>query len=202
MSIAKGEDVLRSQLPEGFYEMARAWQENLGFNLKITSPRKTKLGDFKIDHRTGQHWVSVNRTTDKWSFLITFAHEAAHSEVQGKYGPQVRHHGKEWKSTFRRYLLEILSTGRVPETLSGALASYCKNPRASTYSYPPLVNALHELSGNNHLLLDKLKPGSSFLFKGQKYTYLDRRRTRALCKQESSGRNYLISLYAEINAST
>ena len=193
-----GEDVLRNQLPEGFFDMACRWQRELGYSLRVSSPRKTKLGDFRVDPRTGKHRISVNRTSNKWLFLITLAHEVAHSEVQHRYGPKVSHHGKEWKAAFKRYLLEIISTGKVPGKLSQALAAYSKNPRASTYSFPPLVRALNAIEGRDIRMLESLSPGKSFYLNGKKYTYLSQKRTRALCRQEITGRKYLISLQAEI----
>ena len=191
---------LREQLPVGFYDMALGWMEELDFQLKITRQRKTKLGDFRFDVKTGQHLVSVNRTENKWSFLITFAHEAAHSLVYRKYGSGTKHHGIEWKASFRIYLLQILSSGLVPEKLAKALAAYAKNPRASTFSFQPLVIGLSDFNSNadTRRYLYQSQPGSQFKFNGKVYTLLNKRRTRALCEQSISGRRYLISLTAEV----
>ena len=66
----------------------------------IKNKRKTKHGDFKIkgDERAQ---ITLNRTNNKYQFLITLLHEIAHYETYIKYGNNVKPHGVEWKNNFR-----------------------------------------------------------------------------------------------------
>ena len=70
--------------------------------VKITKPRKSKLGDFRI-LINGRGQISVNENLNRYAFLITITHELAHAFVWKRYKTRVMPHGKEWKSTFKRY---------------------------------------------------------------------------------------------------
>ena len=192
---------LEKHIPPEFLKTCLRWWEELDFDLHISRHRKSKNGDYRWHPKLQSHDITVNRTLGPWSFLITYTHEVAHCKANIEFGPRIRHHGKEWKAVFRGMLLELLSTGKIPDSLARPLASYSKNPRASTYSFQPLVLALRKLEGTEGILLHEVEPGNSFTFDGTPFKLISRKRSRALCLNENNGRKYLISLMAEVQPS-
>ena len=61
-------DALKAFLPAPSFSKIKQWIDELDVQVKITNPRKTKLGDFKV---TGNRMsISINNNLNKYSFLI------------------------------------------------------------------------------------------------------------------------------------
>jgi len=97
MSLDKLE-LLSDYLPANAIESILNYQNEYKFRIKITRPRKTKLGDFRVISRNLIQ-VSVNGNLNKYEFLIVLLHEIAHVIVWKTYNKRVKPHGKEWKNT-------------------------------------------------------------------------------------------------------
>jgi SprT protein len=171
------------------------------FHFKVSRARGSKLGDYRYDHRVKSHTITVNNNLNQYAFLLTYIHEIAHLHVQLKYGRKALPHGKEWKSTFRQIMLPVLNEEIYPHEILEALKKHMKNPKASSHSDHHLYKALkHYDTGklSDAVLLEDLKEGESFVFKGVAYQKLMTRRTRVLCLHAGSRRKYLIPKMAEV----
>ena len=68
-----------SYVPEKSRLLLQFWINKLNVKIKISRPRSTKLGDFKV--KRNQMSISINNNLNKYSFLITLTHELAHAFV-------------------------------------------------------------------------------------------------------------------------
>jgi hypothetical protein len=169
-------------------------------NIIITGERKTKQGDFRAGtHRTSQ--ITVNRTLNKYAFLITLIHEMAHYLVWLKYKNKVQAHGKEWKTEFKSIMLPLLNPQVFPEDILMVLAKHMINPKASSTSDTNLVTALRAYDPHtDKVMLSSLSLGANFQFNNRTFTLGNKRRTRYECIEHQSQRKYLINQNAEVLA--
>ncbi len=169
--------------------------------LKITAPRRTKLGDYKRINRR-HHRISINNNLNPYQFLITLLHELAHYQAYKKYGHRIKPHGKEWKQTFGRLLQTFLKPDIFPENLLADLQQYAKNPKASTAGDGKLYLKLSNYDTKDQKTLKyifELHPGDYFtLPNGATYQLQEKRRTRYKCKRLSNQKIYLIHQNAEV----
>ena len=84
-----------SYVPSKSTKLLQCWVNELNVKVVISSPRKTKLGDFKVIGN--KLIISVNNNLNKYAFLITFTHELAHAFVFKKHKNSVNPHGDSWK---------------------------------------------------------------------------------------------------------
>lgn len=119
-----------------------------------------------------------------------------------QYGNKIKPHGQEWKSEFKKLMVPLINPMVFPDDLLGLLARHFKNPKASTWSDSRLVMALRTFDDDgidpDELHLDELAEGASFLFNDRKFIKINKRRTRILCKDQISGRKYLIPKQAVV----
>lgn len=168
--------------------------------MKLSSPRKTKSGDYRYDPKRKYHVITINRDSDPYSFLITYIHEVAHLHVFKKFGKNIKPHGKEWKYVFRNLMKPLLLREIFPENLLFCLKSYMQNPKASTFSDGKLVRALKEFDdAENSTFLSEIKTGEKFRFRNRIFRKIELKRSRVLCNEINTGRNYLIPQIAEID---
>jgi len=159
----------------------------------------TKLGDFRQESPGGHFTITINKNLNQYQFLITFIHELAHLKVAVDHTSSVKSHGREWKTAFKELLNPLLNTNIFPEPLCSVLTKHMINPKAAAGSDPRLWNAL--LVHNEGIPKDNLNSiddNSSFLFRNKRFVKVKKRRTRILCKDETSGRMYLIPGIAEV----
>jgi hypothetical protein len=169
------------------------------FEFKITKGRQTKLGDYRFHPVKKSHVVSVNNNLNPFAFLITYVHEVAHLVVYNDHKNRVSPHGGEWKANFKQLMLPMLRNDIFPDDVLRVLARHMKNPKASSYSDPKLIAALSRYDKDqNGVLLSQVKNNEQFIFNKRQFTKLELRRTRAVCKEEKSGRKYLISQTAKV----
>lgn len=107
-------------------------------------------------------------------------------------------HGKEWKKNFRDLLLPVMNEAVFPDAVLVALRTYSKNPLASTSSFVPLKEALHVFDPIDpaHLTLDQIALGEKFALGKRIFVRGILRRTRVLCIETSTGRQYTVSIKA------
>ena len=169
------------------------------FEFKITKNRQSKLGDYRWHPEKQKHIITVNHNLNRYSFLLTYIHEIAHLVVFEEHKNRVDPHGKEWKKAFKKLMLPVLNDTVYPDDVLRPLARYMKNPKASSYSDPALIEALYQYDeGDEKPFLKDIPELSNFHFQKKNFKKLELRRTRYLCEELRSGRKYLISQSARV----
>ena len=192
-------DDLLPFLPTGDYEpLFSKWLEGLNYQIAISRPRKSKLGDFRPP-RLGQiARITMNADLGPFQFLPTLTHEIAHLIACEKHGRRAAPHGKEWKAIFREMLIELAQHQAWPENYSRALLKHAKSPKAAVGADPHLQQTLLVLDESTDLLLQSLGAGAQFTFKGRHFRYDEKRRTRALVTELGTKKQYTIPLVARV----
>jgi SprT protein len=131
--------------------------------------------------------------------LVTFIHEVAHllvkRNVKHKYDP----HGAEWKQYFRDTFRPLLSEDFLPKSILIQLSDYLKDPAASTGGHHGLYLALRAFDvATGEVPLKQLAANEQFSFQGRIFVRGELRRTRYLCTDVSSKKQYLVPAVAMV----
>ena len=186
-----------SFVPKKSNKLLACWVNELNINIKISNPRKTKLGDFKV--RGDNMTISVNNNLNKYSFLITLTHELAHAFVFKKYKNRVRPHGRSWKLTFRSLLLNFLNPDYFPEDILKVLSMHMIDPKASTFTDLDLVKVLRKYDQEISLVLADLSFGDIFMDpRSRVFVKGKKNRKRYRCLEEKTNKVYLFHAYSEV----
>ena len=110
--------------------------------IKVTNPRKTRLGSFNAQRGSERSIISVSKDLNPYAFLITFIHEIAHLKVWAYHKSRRLPHGNEWKKIFIEILFPMIEQDVFPDDVKEALIRYLKNPKASTSADVKLDKAL------------------------------------------------------------
>ena len=168
----------------------------------ITRGRKSKLGDYRRptpDHVF--HEISVNGDLNPYFFLWVFLHEAAHLETHLKYA-SAQPHGHEWQEEYRQLL--AVNANLFPTDLQPLLKKYTRRIPLPHPVAKEIEAALHRYDADYNpdtLTLDDLQPGDRFRLERRAellFEALERRRTRWLCREVGTGRQYLVSGAAQV----
>jgi hypothetical protein len=163
------------------------------FELKITRTRQTKVGDFTSRRTKGRPRITLNNDLNPYLFLVTYIHEVAHLQVYLKYGAREDPHGEKWKTTFTDLMLPILWESIFPPEILHELRRHMINPKASSFSDPVLTKAFRSFDGNNRqITLSQVPEGSIFKLQGRFFKKGKLRRTRVLCRELQSKKDYLV----------
>lgn len=195
------ENALRPFLPEKALSYAVTFLVEHRVQLTLTRGRATKLGDYRHPWQGKGHRISVNQTLNRYAFLITLIHEFAHLLVWNAHKNKVKPHGDAWKNSFRTLMQPLLHAEVFPPELIPVLQQYFSSPKASSCSDPALMRSLAAYDQRPaHLqLLEDLVPGAHFITRQKRiFKKLEKRRTRILCEEVSTGRHYLIHQLAEV----
>ena len=172
-------------LPEDFqnYILLKIKSESIHF--RISSPRKSKLGDYRYNYDKKSHSISVNIDLSQVQFLITFIHELAHKKCFEKYSNSVSSHGEEWKMIFVELLRQARSELILTEEGEATFISNILNPKATFMKI--------DKSDDGHVLVLDLAIESKFeLRSGRKFQLIKKRRTRYLCTDLNNGQLYAV----------
>lgn len=193
---------LKRHIPEEAGVMVWGLIKEYNFSLTITNERITKNGDYRMPiGRTEQHKISVNGTLNPNAFLVTLLHEIAHMYAFDKYGKRIKPHGIEWKKTFVSIAKPFLEKKIWPEDVTRVLIDYFRNPKASSAGDLNLTRVLRKYDKTNDLYLEDVPSGTKFSVNSQKDRWFlkgSKRRTRFLCKELSTGREFTIHGMAKI----
>lgn len=190
---------LQNQVPENTLDYCVGLWKKFPFHLRITAPRKTKLGDYRYDPSNKTHRISVNRDLNPYAFLITYLHEVAHLITFDKYGRRTSPHGKEWKSVFTYILKPLCKPNVLPMDIQDAVMGYIRNPKAASCSDRNLTEVLGKYDSRPKLFLKDINHGELFSFQERVFRKGALRRTRFICDEVQNGKSYLISTHAEIS---
>lgn len=171
------------------------------FDFKLRKRRLSKVGDFTC-HQGRVPRITINRDSHPFLFLVTYVHEVAHLVVYEECGWRVEAHGREWRETFRQLMEPLLNESVFPPALLTVLKKHMIDPKASSFSDTELTLALrqHDHSNRAILLLSDLPEGSTFSFHGKWFKKGTLRRTRVVCRELKTKRNYLVPADAEIDS--
>jgi SprT protein len=191
--------ILSSFLPESCSVLdIEKLLEGYTVKIKITNPRKTKLGDFRASSNKQCSEITINNNLNPTSFLITLLHEIAHLYVWEKHRNKVNPHGNEWKEMFKDLLIDFLYKDSFPKEMKQEVLDFTKKIKASTFSNTDFVRALrkYEEIDSDKKDIEHIEEGVYFEYKSKIYIRDKQLRKRILCTQVSTNRKYLFSPHA------
>jgi hypothetical protein len=108
-------------------------------------------------------------------------------------------HGKAWKLKFKELATPFLNKDIFPPDVLDAFTNYLINPKASSSSDINLYKALRNQDENNECtFLIELPKGTRFEYNGRFFEKEEKRRTRILCRELNTKKQYLFSPVAEV----
>lgn len=175
------------------------WREK-PFTLKIKKSRLTKIGDFTSKGHS-QPQITLNSDLNPYAFLVTYIHEVAHLFVFLNFSRNVEPHGEHWKYAFRRLMSPMLKPEIFPEEILIPLMDHMENPKASSFADAVLTKALRSFDADAKeiIILSDLPEGSIFKLHDRYFQKGKLRRTRIICKELQSKRDYLVPAEAEVS---
>lgn len=191
--------VFEKFVPSAAISYCNQLYESMGFELKITKSRSTKLGDFRFKPDLKKSIITINNDLNPYAFLVTYLHEVAHLGTFQKHTHSVSPHGVEWKKEFIRISQPMLTQEVFPPTILASLNSYFKNPKASSCADPKLHIALRKFDApTNKISLENIQDHQPFLFNKKRFLRLKKKQTRWVCEEIYSKKKYLINGMAEV----
>ena len=189
--------VFYSFVPEKSNKLLQCWVDELKVMVKVTAPRKTKLGDFKV--RGNQMSITVNNNLNKYSFLITLTHELAHAFVFKKYQNRIKPHAKSWQLTFKSLMLNFLTPDYFPDDILKVLSRHMISPKASTFADLELVRVLKKYDQFTSVTISDLAVGDSFkIASGKIFVKGEKIRKGYKCVECRTNKTYLFHPFAEV----
>ncbi len=170
----------------------KLWQQ-YPFEFKVRRKRITKVGDFTCKPGKSPR-ITVNYDSHPYLFLLTYVHEVAHLVVHQQHGWKHEAHGKDWKTTFQRLMAPLMHEGIFPTELLTVLQKHMANPKASSFSDSVLTHALRQYDDRQKsvVLLLEIPEGSTFGLHGRWFKKGPLKRTRVLCHELKTRRNFLV----------
>lgn len=131
---------------------------------------------------------------------MTYIHEVAHLVVHQKHGWKLEAHGTEWKETFKQLMAPVLNVEIFPAALLSILVKHMADPKASSFSDSMLTHALRQYDEQQKsvTLLSDIPEGSIFGLHGRWFKKGLLKRTRVLCRELNTKRNYLVPADAPV----
>ena len=190
-------NTLKVFLPATSFQKINHWMNELDVHVKITNPRKTKLGDFKVVKDS--LYISINNDLNPYSFLITLTHELAHAFVYIKHKRGIAPHGSQWKETFQSMMLNFLNPTIFPDDVLKALSTHLKHPKASTLTDINLAAVLKKYDCVKALTISDIDDESIFSIPNGKIFKKEKQlRKRYKCIECATNKVYLFHPLAEV----
>jgi len=188
--------LLEQYLPENTRPFLAKWFGNYNIHIKITKNRDSKLGDYrKLPDKS--HQITINSTLHPQLFFFVLTHELAHLIAFEDYNFRISAHGKEWKDTFRKMLLESISI--YTADLQPIIFNFAKNPKANFMASPDLVRYFHIDDPDDPVtFIEELAIHDEFRYKGERYRILERRKKLYLCINLNNSKKYLFRPLAKV----
>lgn len=188
---------LRSHLPPAAWPAVLAWLQEHPVLVRVSTSRRTKLGDYRTADRTRPHRISVNEDLNPYAFLVVLVHEFAHYTTFSRYR---RHepHGREWKAEYRRLMQPYLSQAVFPGDVLAALDRHLTDAPSSSCTDPHLMRTMRRYDLAPQTFLEELEERTVFRFQRKLFVKGPQLRTRFRCKCLNDSRMYLITSTAEV----
>jgi len=194
-------EYLSPYIPEDSHEYVKGLLANHTAIIKVVKGRNSKLGDFRPVPKGQIPTITLNNDLNPLSFLITFLHEWAHLLIDEQYGRSVKPHGKEWKSYYQMLMVPVLEIESLPKEFKAVLHLHIKKPKASALGDPILAKYLKQFDTFEGLHVEDIESGSLFRLKnGLVLERGEKRRTRYLCKDPQTKKQYTVHALAEVEA--
>jgi len=186
--------ILQAHIPEPAIPYCLDLWKGSPFELKLSKSRQTKVGDFTSRGTKSHPRITLNHDLNPFQFLLTYVHEVAHLHVYLRYGNRVDPHGEQWRTTFTELMIPLLWENVFPEEILHELRRHMINPMASSFSDARLTQVMRRFDKNasQFVVLLALPEGSIFKFQGRYFMKGKLRRTRILCREMKSKRDYLV----------
>lgn len=188
--------VLEQYLPANTLPFLRKWFGHHAIHIKITKNRDSKLGDYrKLPDQS--HQITINSTLEPQLFFFVLTHELAHLIAFEEHHFRISAHGKEWKDTFRKMLLESLSV--YTADLQAIITQFAKSPKANFMASPDLVRYFHIKDPDDKVIfIEELTVNDQFRYKGERYEILERKKKLYLCINLNQSKKYLFRPLAKV----
>jgi hypothetical protein len=185
---------LQKHVPQSSLAYCFALWRSSPFELKITKTRQSKVGDFTSRKDIRHPRITLNHDLNPYLFLVTYIHEVAHLYVFLKHGNRTDPHGDEWKNAFKHLMSPVLKDSIFPLEILHLLESHMANPKASSFADAELTRAfrLFDKNASQFACLSDLPEGSIFEFQHRFFKKGKLKRTRIVCSEIKTRRNYLI----------
>lgn len=189
---------LNTYIPPNSSSFIEKWLKDYALTLVITKNRKTKLGDYRKIRDHQRHQITINGDLNPMAFFFVLTHEIAHLMIYDQYQfGQVAPHGVEWKTVFGTLLLESLEV--YPSNLQPYIAHHARKPKASVGADLNIARFLIDDCPKNQVYLEDLNSGDIFELNQKCFKKGTKRKSRYLCVDLSTQRNYLIHATAFVN---
>jgi len=187
-------DILHTHLPGPAVDYCFSLWKGSPFHLKITRSRHSKAGDFYCSGKYETPRITLNNDLNPHLFLLTYIHEVAHLYVFNQHHRSIAPHGNEWKQTFQHLMQPLLNATCFPEPALSLLIRHMLNPKASSFADAALTKVLRSFDSKagNDISVSDLPEGSLFVLRGKHFKKGKLRRTRFLCHEMKSKRQYLV----------
>ncbi len=188
---------LRARLPRRAWPVVELWLRRNPVQVRISAPRTTKLGDYRVATRTQGHRISVNGDLNKYAFLVVLVHEFAHYATFQKFH---RHepHGTEWKAEYKRLMRPFLSREVFPADVLRVLAMHLHDAPSSSCTDHGLMRVLRRYDHAPRPFLEELEENTVFGFNDKIFVKGKQLRKRYRCSCLNNRRVYLIDPTAEV----
>ncbi|MEG1556614.1 MAG: hypothetical protein RR356_07820, partial [Bacteroidales bacterium] len=166
------------------------------FNLKISSPRLTKKGDFKFYPLLNRcPSISINNDLCSYEFLLVYIHELAHYYVFKKYSKTVKAHGKEWKEEYKKLLINAIEQINFPDNIAVAFRNHLAKIKSSSSLDEELMQVFDSYKSTTieEIMVKNLQIGDVFLFRNKTYQLDSFARTRACCTLLKTQQKFLVN---------
>lgn len=193
---------LSNFLPEESFEHVVHYLHYYKVHLTVTRKRKTILGNYRHAGFNRNHQITVNGNLNKFEFLITLLHELAHLLTFEQFGNRVDVHGKEWKTTYSKLLINFVEKKIFPADIELALQKSIINPSATANGETELIKVLRKYNPHTKegfTTVDQIEAGKLFATEnGRIFRKGNQRRKRFECIEIKTGLTYLFSPVAEV----
>lgn len=199
--LVESSDILRLQahLPRAAWPVVVNWmRRNPKVQVRVSKPRVTKLGDYRVATRKQPHRITVNEDLNRYAFLVVLIHEFAHFVTFAKYH---RHapHGAEWKAEYKRLMRPFLSREVFPADLLRKLEHHLHDAPSSSCTDHGLMRVLRRYDRSPRPFLEELEDNTVFGFNDKIFVKGKQLRKRFRCRCLNNRRIYLIDPTAEVH---
>lgn len=192
--------ILARHLPDEAVDWVYDYLDRHHVHFHVASQRRSKYGDYRWPQPGHPfHEISVNGDLSPTLFFWVFLHEAAHLETHLRH-QNAAPHGHEWQTEYARLMLETLSF--LPADVQPTVRRLALHIPLNRKLMQQVEQQLRGTGGDRSLRLDDLPVGSFFRLvtkPGMLLQSIERRRTRWLCRDVDSGRQYTVSANAEVS---